>query len=204
MNTRVFCVNVLTAFLKGGIAISKINCFKSILEESAYKLTDRSNMAQLIPVVRQEEIRKIRKASGRESSIVFDGTTRIGEALVLIVRFLHSEWKIQQKLVRSLLLAKSLSGEEAAREIIGVLAREYGVGAELPVATIRDRASVNNVAVRTIKVIFPNILDIDCFSHTLHHVGEKFNAPVLEKFMKHWTSLFAHSPQAKLMWARSH
>ena len=39
-------------------------------------------------------------------------------------------------------LAKSLSGEEAAREIIGVLAREYGVGTELPVATIRDRASV--------------------------------------------------------------
>ena len=102
--------------------------------------------------------------------------------------------------MRSLLLAKSLSGEEAAREIIGVLARKYGVGTELPVATIRDRPSVNNVAVRTIKVIFPNILDIGCFSHTLHHVGEKFNAPVLEKFMKHWISLFAHSPKAKLMW----
>ena len=31
-------------------------------------------------------------------------------------------------------------------------------------------------------------------------MGEKFNAPVLEKFMKHWISLFAHSPKAKLMW----
>ena len=40
-------------------------------------------------------------------------------------------------------LAKSLSGEESAREImINVLARENGVGTELPVATIRDRASV--------------------------------------------------------------
>ena len=38
----------------------------------------------------------------------------------------------------------------------------------------------NNVAVRTIKVVFLNILDISCFSHILHHVGEKFNAPVLE------------------------
>ena len=112
-------------------------------------------MAQLIPVVPQEEIRKIREElTGREILIVFDGTTRIGEALVLIVRFLDSEWKIQQRLVHFLLLAKSLSGEDAAREIIGVLAREYGVGTELPVATIRDRASVNNVAVRTIKVIF--------------------------------------------------
>ena len=130
---------------------------------------------------------------------MFDGTTRIGKALVLTVRFLDSEWKIQQRLVRFLLLAQSLSGEEAAREIIGVVPREYGVGTELPVATIRDRAGVN-VAVRTIKVIFPNILDIGCFSHTLHHVGEKFNAPVLEKVMKHWILLFAHSPKAKLMW----
>lgn len=201
MNTRVFRVKVLTAFLKGGIAINKIDCFKSILEESAYKLTDRSNMAQLIPVVRQEEIRNTREElTGREISIVFDGTTRLGEALVLIIRFLDSEWKIQQRLVRFLLLAKSLSGEEVAREIISVLAREYGVATELPVATMRDRASVNNVAVRTIKVIFPNILDIGCFSHTLDHLEEKFNTPVLDKFMKHWISLFAHSPQAKLIW----
>ena len=50
--------------------------------------------------------------------------------------------------MRFLLLAKSLSGEEAAREVIDILAREHGVGTELPVTTIRDRASViNNVAV---------------------------------------------------------
>ena len=68
----------MTAFLKGGIAINKINCFKSILEESAYKLTDRINMAQLIPVVHQEEIRKIwEELTGKEILIVFDGTTRI-------------------------------------------------------------------------------------------------------------------------------
>ncbi|CAB4043690.1 RNA-directed DNA polymerase from transposon BS, partial [Paramuricea clavata] len=186
MNTRVFRLKVVTAFMKAGIAINKINCFRSILEESAYKLTDRTNMAQLIPVVHQEEKKNtLEELTGREISIVFDGTTRLGEALVIIVRFLDSEWKIQQRLLRFLLLAKSLAGEEVAREIISVLARE---------------ASVNNVAVRTIKVIFPNILDIGCFSHTLDHVGEKFDTPVLTKFIKHWVSLFAHSPHAKLLW----
>ena len=201
MNTRVFRLKVVTAFMKAGIAINKINCFRSILEESAYKLTDRTNMAQLIPVVHQEEKKNtLEELTGREISIVFDGTTRLGEALVIIVRFLDSEWKIQQRLLRFLLLAKSLAGEEVAREIISVLAREYGVATELPVATMRDRASVNNVAVRTIKVIFPNILDIGCFSHTLDHVGEKFDTPVLTKFIKHWVSLFAHSPHAKLLW----
>ena len=65
---------------------------------------------------------------------------------------------------------------------------------------MRDRASVNNVALRAIKVIFPNILDIGCFSHTFDHVGAKFNTPTLTKVMKHWILLFAHSPRAKLMW----
>ncbi|CAB4023964.1 RNA-directed DNA polymerase from transposon BS [Paramuricea clavata] len=149
---------------------------------------------------REEKKNTLEELTGREISIVFDGTTRLGGALVIIVRFLDSEWKIQQRLLRFLLLANSLAGEEVAREIISVLAREYGVATELPVATMRDRASVNNVAVRTIKVIFPNILDIGCFSHTLDHVGEKFDTPVLTKFIKHWVSLFAHSPHAKLLW----
>lgn len=201
MGSRVFRVKIITAFLKAGVAINKIDCFRSILEESSYRLTSGSHMAELIPVVPQEEIKTIQKElTGRVFSIVFDGTTRLGEALVVLVRFLDSEWTIQQRLIRFLWLAKSLKGEEVAREIISVLAREYGIATELPVAAMRDRASVNNVALRTIKVIFPNILDIGCFSHTLDHVGAKFNTPTLTKFMKHWILLFAHSPRAKLLW----
>ena len=32
---------------------------------------------------------------------------------------------------------------------------------------MRDRASVNTVAVHTLNIVFPHILDIGCFSHTL-------------------------------------
>ena len=127
MESRVFRVKIITAFLKAGVAINKIDCFRSILEESSYRLTSGSHMAEFIPVVRQEEIKTIQdELTGREISIVFDGTTRLGEALVVLVRFLDSEWTIQQRLTRFLWLAKSLKGEEVAREIISVLAREYG------------------------------------------------------------------------------
>ena len=44
--------------------------------------------------------------------------------------------------------------------------------------------------------IVPNILDIDCFSHTLDHVGVKFNTTILTKFVNHWFLLFACSPLA--------
>ena len=57
-------------------------------------------------------------------------------------------------------------------------------------AAARDRASVNNVAKRHLKILYPNLVHIGCFNHTLDHVGEKMATPNLEKFMKSWVSLF--------------
>ena len=63
-----------------------------------------------------------------------------------------------------------MTGEEIAREIINVLSVKLSVEPHLLLATMRDRASVNNLAMRTINVIYPNMLDIGCFSHALDHV----------------------------------
>ena len=54
----------------------------------------------------------------------------------------------------------------------------------LLVTAIRDRASVNNVAIRTLSIVFPKVLDIGCFSHTLDQVGEHMKIPVLEEYLK--------------------
>ena len=42
-------------------------------------------------------------------------------------------------------------------------------------AAMHDRASVNDAAMRIVKVIYPNLLDVGCFSHTLDLVGEHFH-----------------------------
>ena len=113
MESRVFRVKVVTAFLKAGMGINKINCFRSILEKSSYRLTSASHMLELVPVSHQEEIKTTQEElTGREILIVFDATTRLGEALVIVVRFLNSEWTIQQRFIRFLWLATSLNGEE--------------------------------------------------------------------------------------------
>ena len=65
------------------------------------------------------------------------------------------------------MLAKSLSGDEIARELINILTYEYDIRSEQLVAVMHDCASANNVAIRTLKVLFPSILSIGCFSHTL-------------------------------------
>lgn len=46
---REFCINVLTAFLKAGVPLNKLDHFHEVLEEHAYKLADRCGMYNLIP-----------------------------------------------------------------------------------------------------------------------------------------------------------
>ena len=67
---------------------------------------------------------------------------------------------------------------------------------------MRDRASVNNVAIRTLSIVFPKVLYIGCFLHTLDHVGEHMKIPVLEEFLKGWIGLFSRSPKVRLAWKR--
>ena len=65
---------------------------------------------------------------------------------------------------------------------------------------MHDHASVNKVAVHTMKIIYPKISDIGCFSHTIDQVGEHMCTPVLDDFMKGWISLFSRSMKTKLAW----
>ena len=76
------------------------------------------------------------------------------------------------------MLAKNVSGEELARELISILPIMYSLASDLLLATIRDRVSVNTAALRTIKVVYPKMIDIGYFSHALDHVhGEQFCTP---------------------------
>ena len=98
------------------------------------------------------------------------------------------------------MLSKSLCGEEIARELINVLSVTYGVDSKYILGAMRDRASVNNVAMQTLKIIYPSIVDIGCFSHTIDHVGEQFKTPILADFMNSWLTLFSHSPNTRFLW----
>jgi hypothetical protein len=125
----------------------------------------------------------------------------MGEALAVVLRLIDvEEWVIKQRLVRLQLLAKSLSGEEIAREQISILSINYGIESNKLLASMRDGASTNGVAMCTLKIVYPNIMDINCFSHTLDREGEHFNIPILQNFISLWIFMFSHSPKARLCW----
>ena len=54
---------------------------------------------------------------------------------------------------------------------------------------MRDGASVNNVAMQVVNIVYPDALDIRCYSHTLDLIGKKFSTPVLIDFCTLWLSL---------------
>ena len=197
---KLYRIKVVTAFMTAGVPLSKVEFFRPILEENAYRLCERRGLFDLVPFVHSEEQNRI-KANLNESnvSVIFDGTTRLGEAMVVVLRVVI-DFEIKQYLVRFQTLAKSMTGEEIARELICVLSVQYGITPNRLLAAMRDRASVNGVAIRTLKILYPDMLDIGCYSHTIDLVGDKFVVPHLDKFIQYWVSLFAHSPRAKLWW----
>ena len=130
-NQRVYRVKVTRTFLSAGVPLNKIPLFRELLEENGFRLTDRRRMSDTVPLILQQEKEKIRnEISGKCLSVIFDGTSRLGEVFVIVVHFVDSDWVVHQRLMRVKMLANSLSGEEIAREIINPLSLEYGVGSE--------------------------------------------------------------------------
>ena len=72
-----------------------------------------------------------------------------------------------------------------ARTAISTLSTEYGI------------SSVNQVAMHTVPIVYPNTIDVGCMSHTLDHVRKNMNTPVLDNS---WTNIFARSGKARLEW----
>ena len=89
------------------------------MEEGSYRLTSSRHLTEMIPIIRREEYDKVRgEIKERYVSVIFDGTTYVCEATVIVLRFVDNDWCIQQCVARLMLLAKSMSGEELARQLI--------------------------------------------------------------------------------------
>jgi len=72
-------------------------------------------MSDYIPFIRSQEMSLIKEEMARRNvSVIFDGTTHLGEALAIVVRFV-ADWEIKQRLIRLQLLTKTMMGEEIAR-----------------------------------------------------------------------------------------
>ena len=80
--------------LKAGVPLNKLDKFRDLLEENALSLTTSSSLRQLLPLILQSETQKLKQEiEGKHVSVLFDGTTHICEALVVVLRFVDSDWE---------------------------------------------------------------------------------------------------------------
>ena len=134
----------MTALLKAGIPLSKLDILRDVLEENTYSLSDSSHLPRLIPFI----------LAGKNVAIIFDGTTHVCEAFVIVIHYIDRDWVIQQRVCRLMLLAKSITGEECARQLVTAISTELSISPELFVDAMRDRARVNDVAMRTTYICY--------------------------------------------------
>ena len=93
-----------------------------------------------------------------------------------------------------------MTGEEIAKELVNVVSVEYGISVNQLLAAMHNRALANTVAMTIMKVLYSNLFDVRCYSHTLNRVGEKFKTPVLDDFIPLRISLFSHSLHTRFKW----
>lgn len=136
----VYRVKFAMTFMKCSIPIMKCGQpdLRSLLEDGAYRLTNPCHLMYLVPFILQQERSKIRsEIQGKHKSVIFEGTTRLGEILAIIVRFVD-DWKVVQRVVRLEFIQKSVTGKELARELSSTLSVTLHIESNNLISTIHD------------------------------------------------------------------
>ena len=85
-------------------------------------------------ILHDERNKLKQQLSGRQVSVIFDGTTHVAEAMAVVVRYIDNQWQIHQRITHLMLLAESLMGEKVAQQLITMLSTELGIPSQLLVA----------------------------------------------------------------------
>lgn len=195
-------------FMGLGIPLTKIDKgMGALLSRTGFTLGGASDLAsQYVTLVRNAEIDLVREElNGQWVTIIFDGTTRVGEALAVVARFCTADFRITYRLLALKTAEKHMTGAEMSGLLLRLLVQRVGPTAfDQVIAIARDSCATNGVAVRSLKLsAMPAIQDVMCFSHTLHNCAKHMNLKSLEAWLTLWLTLMSHSHTAKQMWANS-
>ena len=143
---RAYRLQVVEEFLKAGIPLHKMYKLRTLLERQGRRLSHSSNMMDYVTIIYKQDIGRIKAeirhgVSTRDVSVIFDGSTRQGEAIVILVCFVDNDWNIVQRLIRIDICAKSVNGDQLAQVLNECLSLEYGVRGDSLTAAIRDGAA---------------------------------------------------------------
>lgn len=90
---------MVSTFLKAGVPLNKLGLFWDLLEENGYRLAGRHPLSDIIPFILSEEKHRVKgEIADKDVSVIFDGMSRLGEAVVLVICFVSSDtWYVRIK-----------------------------------------------------------------------------------------------------------
>ena len=193
---------LLEGALLAGIEVNKIDAFRGTWEKAAKTpLTGASHIRELIPIVHKAHVAEVRAfVSGKLVALAVDAASRDGECFAVTARTVNAETFVPETcLIAVRMYAASFNGAQLAKEM-SKISFEMGIAPGDIVVAIRDRARYGKVAMDVLLPIWDNALDMECFAHTLNHVGEQLKHPNLDPLLQALSYMWSVSPKARFMW----
>ncbi|KAK3267421.1 hypothetical protein CYMTET_24019 [Cymbomonas tetramitiformis] len=167
-----------------GVHLTKVDHLRPVLERCDASLTDSAHLGVYIPKVEALEIATtMQDIAGEMCSLIFDGTTRLGEAFNVVARYCSKDFEIELRLILFKTLEKSLDNVGLSTLITNLWTRKYDMPVENVATLVRDSVKVNGSASTRLRVVFPSSDDILCICHTLSNSGDHQDFPELSEFM---------------------
>ena len=181
---KIFRFDLCAAYLAAGTPFSHFDTHRDTLSKYChYKIPGRVTMTHVKDSVHDFEIQKIKEEIKEGPvAIIFDGTTRLGEAQAIIFRFvLHEKGKPPHVVQRLVALPLSASADDA-NKLAGTLhstVSNYQLAEDKVVYAARDRCATNTKALHVLQRLgeYVNLLDGPCFSHTCNNAGNILLSP---------------------------
>lgn len=204
IETQLWRYRLTESFMAAGIEPSKINRMRTVLQRGNEVSTDCSHLMSMVPKVEADEFERIHnELLNQVVSAIFDGETRVGEAMALILRFCTADFRLHQVLVAFVTAEKHMNAQEMTNLFMQLLLTRLQLPIKKVVCFSRDSASVNGAAVRQLRQTFGLASDILCICHTLNHLGDHFELSTLDEFLTAFIKLVYSSAQAKELWRRT-
>lgn len=173
--------------------MERLPFFRDLIERGSASLVHDPGAlgAMYIPKIESEQIALLKdELMDQTISLQFDGTTRLGEAVVVVTRHCTASFEIVQRLAMLKTSAKHLKGAQLAALITQLLCTTLCIPPSNVVGLTRDSASVNGKACRRLcQNPLVNAQQLLCICHTLNNAGARASFDVLNNWMTPWLDL---------------
>jgi len=199
--TLLYRWRVVEKMMEEGIPLAKVDAMRDLLERGGETLTDSTHLACFVPKIHQREKDAVAHEIKDElGCIIYDGTTRLGEATAVLWRQCPTElFRLQQRLVAVRTTATHMTGDALYRLLGCIVLRDLAKQPEEVICSSRDSCSTNGVAERLLGTLCPAMAKNKCISHILVGTGQHIKLPNLGIFMAWMIQLLTHSHAFRLV-----